>query len=161
MIEYFDTHLYTFWFVIGFILLGIEILLLGFGTGFLLFIGLSALTTGGLLWFELVPLSWMGSITTFVISSVVISFLLWKPLKSLQNKDAVPEKDSSSDLIGYTFRLSQDISITEPGSTRYSGIEWRVKIDDDSKIESIAINTRVTVTAVNAGEFIVIPVDDD
>ena len=40
MVEYFNDNIYSFWFVVGFLLLIIEALALGFSTGFILFIGL-------------------------------------------------------------------------------------------------------------------------
>jgi membrane protein implicated in regulation of membrane protease activity len=77
---------------------------------------------------------------------------LWKPLLKFQNFD-VPEKDNSSDMVGHKFRLEQDVSLTQPGSTRYSGIEWRVEIDTAAECEAIAAGTRVVVTSVDAGVF--------
>jgi len=157
MIEYFNSHLHAFWFAVGFILLGIELVALGFGTGFILFIGLSALTTGSLLWFNVISDSWLASITTFTICSIVISAILWKPFKNLQHKNIAPLKDNSSDLVGYTFRLNEDISISQLGSTRYSGIVWKVEIDDNSGQTAIPSGTKVEVTSVDTGKFRVKP----
>ena len=158
MIEYFNTHLYAFWFAAGFILLAVELLVLGFSTGFVLFLGLAALVTGGLLRLELIPSTWLGSVAAFAIGSVVLSFVLWKPFKHLQHNRVIPKKDNTSDIIGYEFRLSEDISISSPGLTRYSGIDWRVEIDNDAGIENISAATLVTVTSVDAGKFYVAPV---
>ncbi len=153
MIEFFNDNIYSFWFAIGFLLLVIEALALGFSTGFILFIGLGALLTGGAIWSELVPATWLSSIATFALSSVFISLLLWKPLRAIQRNSKPPEKDNSSDIIGLKFRLKHEISTTAPGVTRYSGIEWQVVIDHASEQQMIAAGTMVAVVSVDAGTF--------
>jgi membrane protein implicated in regulation of membrane protease activity len=157
MIEYFNTHLYAFWFVAGFVLLGIELLVLGFSTGFVLFLGIAALVTGGLVWAEVIPLTWLSTIATFAISSVVVSAVLWRPFKALQENQAVPEKDNTSDLIGHEFRLGEEVTLQKPGKTRYSGIEWRVDIDKTFVGNSIDAGLLVKVVSVDAGRFYVVP----
>ncbi|MCF6325537.1 MAG: NfeD family protein [Gammaproteobacteria bacterium] len=153
MIDYFNDNIYSFWFVIGFLLLIIEALALGFSTGFILFVGLGALLTGGAIWSGIVPATWLSSIATFALSSVLISVLLWKPLRAIQRNSKPPEKDNTSDIIGLKFRLEREISTTEPGVTRYSGIEWQVVIDHASEQQSIAAGSSVVVVSVDAGTF--------
>ncbi len=153
MIDYFNDNIYSFWFGIGFLLLIIEALALGFSTGFILFIGLGALMTGGAIWFGLVPATWLASITTFTLSSVLISAVLWKPLKHIQRNSKPPKKDNSSDIIGFKFRLENDLSTTQPSVTRYSGIEWKVEIDMGSVDKEISAGTTVVVVSVDAGKF--------
>ena len=155
MIEYFNDNIYSFWFTVGFILLAVELLALGFSTGFVFFVGLGALVTGTAVWFALIPMTWSASIATFAISSVLVSAVLWKPLKAMQNNKKIPTKDNTSDLIGLKFRLDEDISITKSGKTRYSGIEWKVEIDLESDIQEISSGTTVTVSSVDAGKFFV------
>jgi len=153
MIEYFNDNIYSFWFMVGFLLLIIEALALGFSTGFILFIGLGALLTGGAIWFEIVPATWLSSVATFALSSVLTSVLLWKPLRAIQRNSKPPEKDNTSDIIGLKFRLEQAISTTAPGVTRYSGIAWQVVIDHASEQQTIAAGTSVVVVSVDAGTF--------
>lgn len=153
MIEYFNNNIYSFWFVIGFILLAVELLALGFSTGFVLFVGLAALVTGGAVWFALIPATWSASIATFAISTIVVSALLWKPLKAIQNNRKTPKKDNSSDLVGMMFRLDEDISVSKPGTTRYSGIEWQVELALDSDVAEISSGTTVIVASIDAGKF--------
>ncbi len=153
MMELVSNNIEEFWFILGFILLAIEALALGFSTGFLLFIGLSALVTGGAVWFGVVPETWIATVATFVVSSMVISAALWKPFMKLQNNNKAPAKDNSSDLIGLKFRLDEDISIKAPGKTRYSGIEWKVELELDSDVDELSKGTSVIVTSVDAGKF--------
>lgn len=152
MIEYFDSNQHAFWFTLGFGLLVVEALVFGFTSGAVLFTGIGALITGGLLWGEMLPASWLNGIACFGVCSGVSAALLWKPLLKFQNFD-VPEKDNSSDMIGYKFRLEQNLSLARPGSTRYSGIDWRVEIDPAAACDEIAAGTRVMVTSVDAGVF--------
>jgi len=156
MIEYFNNNIYSFWFVVGFVLLAIELLAFGFSTGFVFFVGLAALITGGAIWFGLISATWSASIATFAISSVIVSAVLWKPLKVLQNSREIPEKDNTSDIIGLKFRLDDDISVSKPGKTRYSGIEWQVEIALDSDVTEISAGTTVIVVSVDVGKFRVI-----
>lgn len=157
MIDYFNTHLYAFWFAVGFALLSIELLVLGFATGFILFLGIAALVTGGLIWLELIPHTWLASIASFSFSSIVLSVILWKPFKNLERGRGTVEKDNTSDLIGLQFRLESGISITQPGLKRYSGIDWHVEIDANCNCDIIEAGTLVTVVSVDAGKFRVVP----
>ncbi len=153
MIEFINNNIDDFWFILGFILLAVEALALGFSTGFVLFIGLAALMTGGLVWFGAVPDTWIATIATFVVSSVIISVVLWKPFMSMQSNNKVPEKDNSSDLIGLKFRLDEAISTAAPGKTRYSGIDWEVELDFDSDVDELPKGATVIVTSVDTGKF--------
>ncbi len=153
MMEWVTNNIDDFWFILGFILLAVEALALGFSTGFVLFIGFAALVTGGAVWFGIVSGTWVATTATFVVSSVVISVALWKPFMKLQNNSKVPGKDNTSDLIGLKFRLDEGVSTTAPGKTRYSGIEWKVELDFDSDVEELLKGTAVVVTSVDAGKF--------
>ncbi len=157
MIELINNNIEGFWFIFGFILLAIEALALGFSIGFVLFIGLAALVTGGAVLFGVIPETWIATVGTFVVISVVISIALWKPFMALQNNNKVPEKDNSSDLIGLKFRLDEGISTTAPGKTRYSGVEWKVELDFDLNVDELPKGTTVVVTSVDAGKFRVSP----
>lgn len=156
MIEYFQTHQHAFWFTLGFALLAIEALVFGFSSGLVLFAGFGALITGGLLWSGILPNEWLYTVSSFGICSAASAALLWKPLLRLQNFD-VPAKDNSSDIIGYTFRLPEPVSVNQPGSTEYSGVKWRVEIDETASTTSMNAGERAIVTSVDAGVFRVKP----
>jgi len=156
--EYFAEHQHAGWFTLGFLLLGVEMLVLGFATGFVLFIGLAAILTGTLIWMELIPHTWLAGVACFGISSAVISVLLYKPLKMLQSDETNVEKDTSSDMIGLEFRLEQDISITQPGIKRYSGIEWKIEIDKSVAQNELNAGTLVSVVSVDVALLRIKPV---
>lgn len=157
MIEYIQTHQSGFWIAIGFMMLAAEVLLFGFTTIILLFAGLGALITGLLMASGFLPETWIAGISGFGISTGIVSALLWKPLKNLQDNHT-PVKKQSSDLIGYEFVVQQDISVTQPGTHRYSGIDWKVELDRTAGVDNIPAGQRVAVTSLDAGIFRVKPV---
>ncbi len=150
MIEYFDTNPHSFWFTIGFLLLALEALAFGFATGVLLFAGLGGLLTGTMIWAELIPATWLAGIATFGISSGLSAAILWRPLMKLQSTEPAP-KDNSSDMVGYEFQLNEKITRDTQGKTRYSGIEWKVILSDDSTTDTIQAGQTVVVTSVDVG----------
>ncbi|MFT5048503.1 MAG: hypothetical protein ACI8UP_005506 [Porticoccaceae bacterium] len=145
------------WIGVGFLLLAIEALAFGFSSGVLLFGSLGAIITGALLWFGLVPDSFIASIACFAISTAGVTAVLWSPLKRLQSGTELG-KDRSSDIIGHTFNLSTDINRTTWGEQKYSGIKWNVKPAEDLANDAIAEGTQVKVTAVSVGAFFVQPI---
>lgn len=156
MVEFINNNLTAFWFALGFLLLTIEILAFGLGSGVLLFGSVGALATGALMWFGLLTPSWVAGIAAFAVASAIATALLWYPLKKMQQGPELGN-DRSSDLIGHSFRLDTDITRVSSGKTRYSGVDWRVEISEESARESLDAGSRVGVVAVNAGIFYVEP----
>jgi len=154
MVEYFDVNQHAFWFALGFLLLAVEALVFGFATGVVLFSGIGALITGGLMWSGWLPSTWLAGIATFGLGSFLSALLLWKPLMKMQRGNE-NHKDRSSDFIGHEFRLENLITTSAPGKTRYSGVEWRVEIDDSAGVEPINTGEKVVVTSIDAGVFYV------
>lgn len=152
LIDYLNQHHGEFWIVCGFAILIIEVMFLGMATGVLLFAGLGALGTGLMMQLGLLSETWIAGLSSFGISSGVITLVLWKPLKRLQG-GKTPDKDRSSDLIGLEFVLSQDIDLQKPGKTHYSGVDWRVEISPESDAQYIVAGQQVTVISVDVGVF--------
>lgn len=149
--DYIVNHQAQFWLLFGFAMLVVEVVT-GFTTGVFLFAGLGAISTGLLMTFAILPETWIAGVASTGISSGVITALLWKPLKSLQGDKPI-EKDNSSDLVGHEFALEEAIGIHTPGTTQYSGINWKVEIDKQAGIDSIEAGTRVYVSSVEVGVF--------
>lgn len=156
MIDYFQNNQPAFWFSLGFLLLIVEVLVFGFTSGMLLFAGLGGIVAGGMMWLGIIPPTWFAGFVTFGLSSSIVAALLWKPLLSMQN-DGVPEKDNSSDIIGYQFRLQEPVTHLVAGKTHYSGIDWRVEIDHKATVSEIEAGALVEVSSVDAGLFRVVP----
>jgi membrane protein implicated in regulation of membrane protease activity len=157
MLESLSQNLQAFWLSVGFALLVVDALAFGFSSGALLFAGLGALITGALLWAGLLPAGWTASIACFGIASTTAAVLLWRVLRRLQDGSGEPPRDVSSDLIGYRFRLREAIDLQAPGRMRYSGVDWRVEIDDTAGVERIEAQRQVEVVSVSAGVFRVRP----
>lgn len=151
VIDYIVSHQSEFWLVFGFVMLAIEVVT-GFTTGVFLFAGLGALTTGVLMSLGVLPETWVMGVSCAGISTGIITAMLWKPLKKLQD-DRPVKKDNSSDLIGYEFVVKSDITPVNPSSTNYSGISWRVEIDKDAGVDIIEEGQRVSVSSVEVGVF--------
>jgi membrane protein implicated in regulation of membrane protease activity len=116
-----------------------------------MFAGIGALVTGLAMIFGLLPETWVAGISCFGISTGLASALLWKPLKKLQASGSPPQKQSS-DLIGYQFVLKQDITAMQPGTHRYSGVDWKVELDASAG-DMLSAGQRVAVTSLDAGIF--------
>lgn len=155
MLELINQNLAAFWILLGFSLLALEVVAFGFASGVLLFGSIGALITGVLLWAGVIDSSWLQSVAAFVISSVLVSVLLWVPLKRLQGGKTLG-RDQSSDLIGREFRLDDRVLPGTPGSHRFSGITWRVEIDPHSDTRELSEGELVKVTKVDAGIFYVV-----
>ncbi len=159
MIEFFQANPQAFWYTLGFALLTIEALVLGMTTGVVLFAGLGALVTGGLLQLGWLPGTLIWSVGCFGLSTSLITLLAWKPLKALQGR-SLPQPDTSSDLIGHRFRLEAGISRTQPGQVRYSGVNWRVELDEQCPCQQLDEGQLVEVSGIAAGRFRVQPVEE-
>lgn len=152
MIDYINTHMSGFWITLGFILLAAEVLLFGFTTIVFLFAGVGAVITGLLMTVGILPETWIAGVSGFGICTGVVSAILWKPLQDMQNRSVDAQKQSS-DLVGYSFVLEQDITALQKGNHRYSGVDWKVEIDSEAGVDSISAGTRVKVTSLDAGIF--------
>lgn len=156
IIDYIVSHQSEFWLAFGFAMLALEVIT-GFTVGVFLFAGLGALVTGALMSFGVLPETWIAGISSTGISSGVIASLAWKPMKKLQG-DRPAGKDNSSDLIGHEFVLDSEVTTDKSGTTHYSGITWKVKIDKEAGSDTLQAGQRVTVTSVEVGAFKVKPV---
>ncbi|MFC3096064.1 NfeD family protein [Alteromonas sediminis] len=147
------TNLANYLIIAGLIILAVEILLLGLSTFVLTFFGLSLLITGVLVMADGISPTLMAATTSVAVLSALLAIVLWKPMKSLQNK--TERKQAQSDLIGYRFELDSTLSPTKPGSVTYSGITWKVVSDS-----MIPAGTEVETIEVKVGQWKVKAVDD-
>ena len=152
MIEYIQAHQSGFWIALGFLLLATEVLVFGFTTIIFLFAGIGAVITGLLMMSGVLAETWISGMACFGISTGIISVLLFKPLRKMQDSPAKVQPQSS-DLVGYSFVLQQDITNTQPGTHRYSGIDWKVEIDASAGVDEIKAGQRVEVVSLDAGVF--------
>ena len=133
---------------LGLALLAIEVVVLGFSVVLLFFIGLGCLVTGILMFVGIIPLTLPSALLGVAVFTLATAAGLWKPLKKLQD-DVIPQ-DVKSDLIGHSFILDTDVSHTKIGLHRFSGLDWKVKSNQD-----ISAGTEVEVVKAEVGELTV------
>ncbi|MFT4995004.1 MAG: hypothetical protein ACI965_002046 [Paraglaciecola sp.] len=132
--------------IVGLVLLAIEITVLGFSTFVLFFVGLAAVITGGLLYLGAIPESMLSALLSIGLFTALLAVSLWKPMKSLQSQ--VETKKVSSDLVGHSFILTENVAPGLSPTYRYSGINWQL-----ISSEALKAGTTVEVTDVAVGSF--------
>ena len=132
----------------GLALLVIEVVVLGFSTFVLFFVGLAALVAGGLMAVGVLPDSMLSALSSVGVLTALLAMLLWRPLKSMQSD--VENNKVTSDLVGHSFILNEAVSMTKNPAYRYSGIDWNL-----SSEQELSAGTLVEVTGVAVGKFIV------
>lgn len=150
--EYFLAHLAQSFIVLGLILLAIEVLVLGFSTFVLFFIGVGAIATGALIALGVIPETFLNSLLITAIISAAVALISWKPMKKMQNK--VELKQVKNDMVGHQFVLTEDLLIGQTVTHRYSGINWQVKAK-----EQLSAGTEVKIIGVEVGLLTVDRVD--
>ena len=143
-----SNNLCEFLIMAGLALLVIEVVVLGFSTFVLFFVGLAALLAGGLMAIGAIPDSTLSAFYSVGVLTALLAMLLWRPLKSMQGK--VEVKKVTSDLVGHSFILNEAVSMTQNPAYRYSGIDWHL-----SSEQELPAGTLVEVTGVAVGKFIV------
>lgn len=128
---WFNEHFAETLLVIGIVILTVEVVVLGFGTFFLFFTGLATIVTAALMYFGLIPETWLASLMGIAVFTALFALLMWKKLKRLQTH--VDTKRVDNDLVGHTFVCPQDIDPLLPldqlPTYSYSGISWRLMSD--------------------------------
>lgn len=131
-------------FIVGLILLVIEVAVLGFSTFVLFFVGLAAMATGALVYIDILPNSLLSASFSMGVMTVLATLVLWKPLKRMQSQ--VSTKKTKSEFTDHQFYLKESVSPTQSPKYHYSGIEWSLVSE-----EPIAAGTKVEVTEAEVG----------
>lgn len=150
--DYISSHLAQSFIVLGLILLAVEVLVLGFSTFVLFFLGIGTIITGILMVFGIVPETILTAILITAIIASLVAIFSWKPMKRMQNK--VEFKQVDNGIIGHQFTLSDTLN---PGKTiiyHYSGIDWKVNSG-----ELLPVGTEVKITKMEVGRLTVERVD--
>ncbi|ALO36295.1 acriflavin resistance protein [Colwellia sp. MT41] len=142
------------WYAIAGLSLVLELGIMGL-SGPLLFFAIASALTGVLISVGLID-GWQNEILVVGVLSAVITLLLWKPLKKMQNSRS--KTDDSSDMIGLQVPVSDDITKAS-GSIRYSGLNWPARLADDVDIEVIESNSQCTIVAITGNTMLVAPIN--
>lgn len=133
-------------FIVGLILLVIEVTVLGFSTFVLFFVGLAAMATGALVYVGVLPNSLLSASFSTGVMTALAALVLWKPLKRIQSK--VSTKKTKSEFTDHQFFLKEAVSPTRSPKYHYSGIEWSLVSE-----EPIEAGTKVEVTEAEVGKL--------
>lgn len=139
-----QEHLSEWLVALGLLLLVIEIVVLGFSTFVLFFVGTATVITGSLMFVGILPESVLYACVSIAVLSAVLAAVLWQPMKNMQSKTEAPE--ATSDLIGLELDAPEDLGSTQSVTWRYSGIAWQLKAKQD-----IPAGTPVKVVKVEVG----------
>tara|TARA_B100000767_G_scaffold268673_1_gene289328 strand:- start:412 stop:885 length:474 start_codon:yes stop_codon:yes gene_type:complete len=150
ILSYINAHHDQLFYFIAGLGLAIELSILGL-SGPLLFISLASFITGILVTLGVVS-GWEIELLTLGVLTLAIVMVLWGPFKKFQNRGT--GADNSSDMIGKTVPVSEDISRSS-GSIRYSGINWpsRLAKDDDTLV--ISAGNQCIIVAVEGNTMLV------
>ena len=132
--------------ILGILLLVIEVAVLGFSTFVLFFVGCAALVTAGLLYLGIIPDTWLSAMFSTGVLTGLSAVLLWKFLKNMQTQ--VETTKVKGDLVGHSFILVEDVAPELTPEYHYSGINWKLKAN-----ENLVAGTQVEVTQVDVGVF--------
>ena len=150
--EYFFSNLSQILIVLGLILLAIEVLVLGFSTFVLFFIGIGFISSGILMGLGFIPETILNALLATAIISTVVALISWKQMKKIQNK--VESKQVNNDMFGHQFTLTEELVVGKTITHRYSGIDWQVKAK-----EPLAAGTEVKIISMEVGLLTVERVD--
>jgi membrane protein implicated in regulation of membrane protease activity len=136
------------WFVLGVLLLAIEILTPG---SFILWLGLAALVVGALA--MAIDMSWQVQFALFAVLSVV-AVLLWRRFR--RRSDEMTDQPflnrRPQGLVGTVYRLDKPI-VNGSGSMRVGDTVWRIAGDDTPA------GARVRVTRADGAQLFVERID--
>ncbi len=133
-----------FWLILGFLLLGLEVLIPG---TFMLWFGVAAVVTGGLV--LAIPMGVQAQIIIFSIASVISVFIgryLYSASNSTSENPLLHKRGQQ--LIGQTFKVTQAIE-NGKGKVKVGDSEWIVKGEDAD------VGTIVKVVALDGNSLIV------
>lgn len=146
--DFIATHLVQALAVLGLVLLAIEVMVLGISTFVLLFAGLGLLLTSLSMYMEWIPTTWQWSLIATTAFTLLTGVVLWPIMKRAQQTSE--HSTVSSDLIGHSFMLPEDVAPDKQTSYRFSGIEWRLVSS-----APIAKGTMVEVVNLQVGELFI------
>jgi len=134
-------------FIIGLALLVADLLLLNVNAFVFIGVGMILSSMSHTLGLEIPSLDIVISLTgVSIASTIIVTVLFWKKIKEFQNP--TKKRDTSSDLIDKVVVVEDEISASNKGAIRYSGIAWSAELDLESCDQKIVFNKGDKVTIV-------------
>jgi len=136
--------------VIGVGLLAAEMLVFQFTTFWLFFIGLGALIAAAFAWLT-VDATYLMTTLVFVVSSAVITALLFSPLRKWQKQ---PSAISGNNAVGQKVVVKTTITRNTPGVVNWSGSDWQAELAE-GQVDEIYSGASARVVSVEGIRLIV------
>ncbi|MCP4842246.1 MAG: hypothetical protein GY887_11000, partial [Halieaceae bacterium] len=96
----------------------------------LLFLGAGALAAAAVA-FVYQDAGWILTTAVFVLSTAVVAFIAYRPLKRWQSR---PGKMPGNDAIGQQVVVLSDIGPGAAGTVQWSGTDWRAELDASTDV---------------------------
>lgn len=152
MQNFLENHQLIWWAIAGLSLV-VELGVMGL-SGPLLFFAIASVITGILVSTGFID-GWQSEVLVVGLFTAIITLVLWKPLKNIQNSRS--KTDNSSDMIGLQVPVVDEVTKAE-GSIRYSGINWHARLAEGVEVEVIENNSICIIVAVTGTTMLVKPV---
>lgn len=150
MLNFLEHIVFWYWFALAVFLLIIEVLS---GSGFLLWMGISAGITG-ILVFLIPSFHWSGQLICFAVLAVLTAFLWWLYLRYNPIRTDKPTLNRRGEqYVGRVFTLTSPI-VNGIGEIYVDDTHWRVRCQD------LPAGTRVKIEDVDGVILIARPVQD-
>lgn len=133
-------------FILGIIMLMVEVVVLSLSTIILFMLGSALILTAIAVYVGILPPDLLDAVLCVAVLTALLTAGLWKPFKRLQEQR--DDSPVTSDLVGFTFVLPEDVNETSKVTYKYSGIEWRLISQQPLKS-----GTKVRVSEVAVGEW--------
>ena len=136
--------LWWYWSILGFVLIGIEILTLGgLGNFYFLFFGMAALMVSGLTWSGLVEAAWLQWFL-FAILGIISLLVMKKPLQNHKNLNGKDEPDVDS-MVGERAKVLESLGPKATGKVELRGSTWTARNAGENILKKDAIAKIVRV----------------
>ena len=136
--------LWWHWSILGFSLIGIEILTLGgLGNFYFLFFGMAALMVTGLTWSGLVEAAWLQWFL-FAILGIISLLVMKKPLQNKPTLNGNDEPDVDS-MVGEIAKVLEPLEPQAMGKVELRGSTWNARNAGESLLDTNSIAKIVRV----------------
>lgn len=125
--------------IIAVVLIGIEMLVLGFTVFWFLFFGLGALIASAAAWFD--PSLSLASVTgIFLAGSIGVAIVCYPILKKWQNK---PSALAGNDAVGQAVKVVSEITTEQDGKVIWSGADWPAQLAEGSETLEVGAAAKI------------------
>ena len=142
-----------FYLVAGLIIIGFDIFMIGLSP--LVFLGIGAVLTSGILYYGGYSLTMLEALALCAVVSLLLALVGYGPLRRFQNSNV--RDDDSSDLIGRELVTTQEVT-KAGGSVDWSGTQWQARLADDVQAEKIGAGVRARIVKVVNAALVLRPI---